>query len=136
TRAGLPMNLQINRSTELHYAESATSDLLFPNAASASELVEFYLNHRVGRVLVHANNFSRDFFDLKTGMAGAFLEKCRQYRLRIAIVVPPEPELSNRFREFISEENKRPFAHFSATEPDAIEWLTNPTVQAAIPRRQ
>src|ERR1043166_10296660 len=113
------MNLQLNRDGEVTLAEAAPDVRLFPDAGAVSDLIEFALNNRVARFLLHSSNLSAAFFDLKTGMAGEALQKWRQYRLRVAVVLSRELEVGERFKQLILEENKGPFIHFCPTEAEA-----------------
>jgi hypothetical protein len=58
-------------------------------------------------------------------MAGSVLEKCRQYRLRVAIVLNPALELGTRFRELMTEENKTSYVRFCLTFEEARDWLSS-----------
>jgi uncharacterized protein DUF4180 len=80
--------------------------------------------HEAPRLLIHAGNLSEDFFDLKTGLAGATLLKFTNYRVRVALVLPPERVTQGRFGEMAREANRRnsEFHVFTGRE-QALEWL-------------
>src|SRR5262245_22160120 len=117
------MDLQIHSYGGRRIAEGRAGLTLLPSARDVSDLIEHCFNHATRLVLLDAGNLGEDFFDLKSGMAGVVLEKCRQYRLRLAVVLPPEQELSARFRELVAEENKRPYVRFCATAQEGRDWL-------------
>ena len=75
------------------------------------------------RVLFHQENLSPDFFDLKTGLAGAVLQKCANYYIKAAAVVDFDSIQSERFKELISECNKGSQFHFYSDRSTAETWL-------------
>lgn len=79
-------------------------------------------------VLLYPENLTPRFFDLSSGEAGAILQKLRSYRLRIAVVCPPESaRVSSRFGE-ITGELAGFFRIFEAAD-DAREWLRSDTLE-------
>ena len=84
------------------------------------------LIHRLSRLLLHADNLPAGFFDLSTGVAGALLQKFRQYRIRLAVVWSPgEVTHSARFAEMAAEENKGSHFHMSEDRDTATAWLVS-----------
>jgi PadR family transcriptional regulator AphA len=77
------------------------------------------------RVLIEEKHLHPSFFDLKTGLAGAVLQKFATYYVRAAIVVDLERISSARFRELISECNKGEQVRFFGDVLQAEEWLTH-----------
>src|SRR5512146_3141120 len=120
------MKLEVLDDKGIAIAEAARDVVLLPDASAVAELIEYCFNRRVRRVLLHAANLSPEFFRLQSGMAGIVLEKCRQYRIRVAFVLDADQQIADRFRELIAEENKRPYAHFTSSADDAREWLASP----------
>jgi hypothetical protein len=78
-------------------------------------------------LLVEAQHFPPEFFDLKTGFAGELLQKLENYGIRVAAVFPTEDGYTQRFREFLGEARRRgsTFRAFSARD-DAERWLAEP----------
>lgn len=76
------------------------------------------------RLLVHAENLIEDFYDLKTGLAGAVLLKFTNYRIQVALVLPPERLSQGRFGEMAREANRRSreFRVFTDRE-QGLSWL-------------
>lgn len=89
----------------------------------ALDLVGACGEYQAHRLLLHAANLGEDFYDLKTGLAGAVLLKFSNYRIKAAIVVDPE-RMTGRFGEMAGEANRRnrDFHVFHARE-DAVKWL-------------
>lgn len=57
-------------------------------------------------IIIHENTLNRDFFDLKTKLAGEILQKFSNYRMKLAIVGDFSDVKSNSLRDFIRESNK------------------------------
>lgn len=58
------------------------------------------------RVIIHRESFSGDFFDLRTGVAGAILQKFSNYRMRLAVVGDFSDLRSKSWKDFIRESNR------------------------------
>ena len=89
-------------STKL-YHESTT---LIENL---SDFLDFIGNARysgTANVLIDSCNLTDDFFDLKSGVAGEYLQKLSNYAVRAAIVLNTVHLENPRFREMVSEANR------------------------------
>ena len=90
----------------------------------SSRIVEACLSHGIDAVLLYASNLTRAFFDLSSGEAGAILQKLRNYRVRLAVVCPPEGvRFSSRFGEMLAEERRGRWFGVFETRSAALEWL-------------
>jgi hypothetical protein len=79
--------------------------------------------NQVRGILLHAENFSPEFFDLSSGLAGSVLLKFSVYSLRVAALLKPEQVNRGKFQEFVSETNRgNQFRVFYIRE-DAAAWL-------------
>ena len=90
---------------------------------AALELVGLSWEHGTGLFLVDSALLPREFFDLRSGLAGDLTQKFSNYRLQVAAVIPPAAAPGERFREFMAETNRgRIFGLF--TDRSAAEgWL-------------
>ncbi len=75
------------------------------------------------KLLILQSNLNPDFFDLKTGLAGAILQKLVNYQVQTAFVVDPESGAQEHFREMMAEANTKNEFRFFATKEAATEWL-------------
>ncbi len=73
--------------------------------------------------LLDEKDFDPGFYDLKTGLAGAILQKAADYRARLAIVGGFTTVGSTRFRELMSESREGDLVRFAGSRTDAIAWL-------------
>ncbi len=87
------------------------------------ELVAGCIEHDATGVLIESRMLPPEFFDLRSGFAGEFLQKLVNYGLRLAAVFPNEAAYGERFREFLVEAKRgRSFRSFSE-RADAEAWL-------------
>lgn len=75
------------------------------------------------RVLLQADDLAPDFFDLRTGLAGAALLKFSNYHLKVAIAIPPERIPLGRFAEFAGETRRNREFRIWHDEQSALDWL-------------
>jgi PadR family transcriptional regulator, regulatory protein AphA len=105
------------------FLEGLATDCFLEREQHAVALVAACGEHSVHRVLLYAANFAESFFDLKSGLAGAILQKFANYHLKVALVIPSD-FIQGKFKEFILETNRgnhfRAFHH----KNDAEVWLT------------
>lgn len=75
----------------------------------ALDLVAASFEHEVDLIAIPAERFDPEFFTLSNGLAGDFLQKLVNYRLRVAIVgdLSAYTEASNALRDFVRESNRR-----------------------------
>ena len=73
---------------------------------------------------IHPANLPAAFFDLSSGIAGEYLQKWRNYRIRVAVLAPPGSITpSSRFPEMVAEEARRGHFRIFETREPAVEWL-------------
>ena len=86
----------------------------------AVELIGETLGQEAGLVVIPAERFEDDFFRLRTGVAGAFLQKFVTYGVRVAILgdISRHLEASSALRDFVYESNRGRQIWFVGTEED------------------
>jgi hypothetical protein len=57
-------------------------------------------------IIIHSGSLHKDFFDLKTGLAGDILQKFSNYRMKLAIIGDFSGYKSKNLRDFIRESNR------------------------------
>ena len=76
------------------------------------------------RLLIHKEALSDDFYNLRSGLAGAVLLKLSIYRIITAAVISPEIATQGRFGEMVLETNRRSSTFRVFSTPDEAEaWL-------------
>jgi hypothetical protein len=76
------------------------------------------------RLLQDEGALPPEFFDLSTGVVGAFVQRLTQYEIRMAGVVPDPSIHSCPFQDFAREANRNPWFRFFPSREQAIEWLS------------
>jgi len=73
---------------------------------NAQEFLETIYGLTSSDIIIHKENLTPDFFDLKTRVAGEILQKASNYRIRIGIVGDFKDMKSKSLKDFIYESNK------------------------------
>ncbi|MFF4488019.1 DUF4180 domain-containing protein [Streptomyces sp. NPDC001544] len=76
--------------------------------AAALELIGDAYGHDAELVAVPVERVADEFFRLRSGVAGAVVQKFVNYRLRLAVVgdISPHVEASTALRDFVYESNQ------------------------------
>jgi hypothetical protein len=72
------------------------------------------------RIMIHERNLHKDFFNLKTGLAGEILQKFSNYHVKLAIVGDFSKVNSMSLKDFIIESNKGNMIFFVANIDTAL----------------
>ena len=105
------------------YVECVVDGGRLDGETAALELVAGCMEAGTNRLLVHGASLPAEFFDLKTGLAGAVLLKFSNYRIRCALLLTPEQVGTGRFYEMALEANRGDELHFAYNREEAEEWL-------------
>lgn len=117
------MEYRITKLGDKKILEILPESGLVIDEASALDLVSFCGAEETDILLLYASNLSEDFYDLKTGFAGTVLLKLSNYRIRAAVVIPPEKVGSGRFYEMVLETNRRNEFTVYPTREEALRWI-------------
>lgn len=74
-------------------------------------------------LILNECDLSSDFFNLRTGLAGEFIQKCVNYRVRVAIVLSDVTIYGERFRELAFEHATHEMVRFFRAENEARAWF-------------
>jgi hypothetical protein len=74
-------------------------------------------------LLLAETDLASDFFVLQTGLAGELFQKCSQYQLYLALVVPDLSRYSPRIAELAYEHRQHRQIRFFADVESAKIWL-------------
>ena len=90
------------------------------SGADALDLIAATYEHQADLIAIPVERFDPEFFRLSNGLAGEFLQKLANYRLRVAIIgdVSAHTEASNALRDFVRESNRRKQNWFLATREE------------------
>ena len=105
-------NIAFHSAVEIHGRRillAAGSGPVLGSEANALELIGEALGAGADLIAIPAARMAPAFFSLKTGLAGAMLQKITNYRLGLAVVgeIPADALQSQPLRDFIAESNRR-----------------------------
>ncbi len=120
------MQIQYHHVSDTKIAEVLSGNIIINNAGDGLDLMGNLYYQGFDSIILHRENISPEFFDLKTGMAGEILQKFSNYRMRLAIVGDFSSYQHKSLQDFILESNKRGHVSFVGSLDEAIEKLSHP----------
>lgn len=117
------MEYQIISSQHKKFLECIPERGKISDEASTLELIGLCGGEDTDIALLYDSNFTDDFFDLKSGLAGKVLLKLSNYRIRVAAVIPSEKVGNGRFYEMVLETNRRNDFRVFSNREDALKWI-------------
>ncbi len=91
---------------------------------SVSDFLDLLVNCPTDTVVINRESLTEGFFDLKSGIAGEFLQKVSNYRKRLVILGDYRGIGSKALRDFIRESNQTGQVIFTEDLQQAIELLS------------
>jgi hypothetical protein len=74
-------------------------------------------------LILTEGDLTPEFFELRSGLAGELFQKCMNYQLRLAIVLPDPAAYGERFGELAYEHASHNMIRFVRTKAEAEAWL-------------
>jgi hypothetical protein len=74
-------------------------------------------------LILTESDVAREFFDLRSGLAGELFQKFTNYGVRVAIVLPDFEAYGERFGELANEHTSHPMIRFVRSTDEAKAWL-------------
>ena len=119
------MELTVAEESGIRIVEGPPDKQFMRKIEDATRVLEACFSHRASGALLYAPNLTERFFDLSSGEAGAILQKLRNYRIRLAVVCPPDSvRLSSMFGEMSAEESGTGYFQVFQTAEAARAWLS------------
>jgi PadR family transcriptional regulator, regulatory protein AphA len=119
------MEYQYIQNDHTSFVECLPEGGVITREADALELVGACGEYMCHRLLIHASNLSPDFYNLRTGLAGAVLLKFSNYHIQAAAVIPTEMVSQGRFGEFVLETNRGQQFRIFSDRLSAEVWLAS-----------
>lgn len=119
------MNYHIVEAKNKKYMECTNAEKKLQTEQDALDLIAAGMENDTGRLMLHEAALSPDFFNLKTGLAGAVLQKFMNYRMKTAAVVTDGQKIKGRFKELLVETNKGKDFRVFTNKAEAEDWLLN-----------
>ncbi|MBB6099693.1 hypothetical protein HNR42_003151 [Deinobacterium chartae] len=117
------MNHRIVQVGDQTYIEVTSSGTSLATEQDALDLIALSWEKGIPLLLLHRDVFTDAFFQLRSGVAGAVLQKFSNYNLKVAAIIPDRSSQHARFQELVGETSRgRTFAVFDARAA-AEAWL-------------
>lgn len=101
------MNYQNHEVNDQRYLEVLSSHPPLQNSEDCLQLlVDVYYQGAEG-LFIPTTLLPPAFFDLSTGVAGEFLQKCSNYRMRLAVIGDFGSLKKGSFKDFVTESNQK-----------------------------
>ncbi|MBP7401243.1 MAG: DUF4180 domain-containing protein [Clostridia bacterium] len=109
--------------TEPRRIEILSSDPPLDSESASMDWVALCWEHDVTRLLVHDAALGDAFYQLKTKVAGAVIQKMVNYGIRMAVVIGDTPRGTAHFHEMQREANQGPHFRVFGDVEAASRWL-------------
>jgi hypothetical protein len=118
------MKYQYHNLENSNAVEIISDEVLINSEQDALDLmVDIGYQYESKKIILHKKNISQQFFDLKTGLAGAVLQKFSNYQVQLAIIGEFGSHKSKSLDDFIYESNRNGHILFAVDIPTALEAL-------------
>ncbi|MBU1220801.1 DUF4180 domain-containing protein [Myxococcota bacterium] len=117
------MEIKIIENNSIKTAILTSNECLITNLNEALDLISNAYYQGAEKLIIKKENLIPGFFDLKTGFAGDVLQKCSNYRMKLAIIGDFSKYKSNALKAFIVECNRGNQIYFVDSEQSAKEKL-------------
>ncbi len=104
-------------------AEVTKDSVIIASTADILDIIGEINYAGYSRVIIHSDTFIKEFYDLRTGIAGDILQKFSNYRMRLAIVGDFSHITGRSWQDFIRESNRGRAVSFVTTVDEAISVL-------------
>jgi hypothetical protein len=118
------MKIETHQVNDTRIAEVISTDMVIRTIEDGSDLLGNLYYQDYDKIIVHQENITSEFFDLKTGIAGEILQKFSNYRVRLAIVGDFSQYSGKSFNAFIFESNKVGQINFVSSVSEALSKLS------------
>lgn len=118
------MEIKEHEINNTRIAEITSEQMIIKNAEDGLDLLGNLYYQDFDKIIMHTENITPDFFDLKNGIAGELLQKFSNYRVRLVIVGDFSSYTSKSIKDFIYESNNGNQVNFLTSTAEAINKLT------------
>jgi hypothetical protein len=118
------MEIKVAQIHGTEVASVKSGEAVIKDVNSALDLIAT-IQHETGahRIAINKEAVSEDFFELRTGLAGNILQKCVNYRMKLAVYGDFGAYSSKALKDFITECNRGRDFYFLPSEEEAMEAL-------------
>jgi hypothetical protein len=117
------MKIESHTINNTNIAEILSEKIIISNAEDGLDLLGSLYYQGFDKIIIHEQNITPAFFDLKNGIAGEILQKFSNYRVSLAIIGDFSPYQSKSIKDFIYESNKGKHINFLGSTAEALTKL-------------
>lgn len=119
------MNYKVVEKNDKKYILWDSSERWLCKEQDSLDIIATCMENDIYFIILKGEGLSDDFYNLRTGLAGAVLQKFMNYHVKAALVIEDEEKVKGRFREMVIEANKgNDFKVFKEIS-EAESWLLN-----------
>jgi hypothetical protein len=112
---------RFHKTNNNNIAEIIDDKLIIKEVQDILDLMADLGSQGCSSMILHENNLSGDFFDLKTKLAGEILQKFSNYHFKVAIIGDFSKYKSKSLRDFIRESNRGNLVFFAENLQSALK---------------
>lgn len=116
------MNYQITRRNNQRYIMLDTIGKLIQTEQDGLDIISICAENDTSYLLIQGERLSDDFLRLRTGLAGAILQKFTLYNIKVVVVLDKD-KAKGKFKEFLAESNKGNMFRAYTNFEEAENWL-------------
>ncbi|WP_431293015.1 DUF4180 domain-containing protein [Pedobacter sp. P26] len=117
------MKIETHTINNINIAEVISEEIIINDAADGLDLLGNLYYQGFDKIIIHKQNITPDFFDLKNVIAGEILQKFSNYRVSLAIIGDFSSYQSKSIKDFIYESNKGEHINFLGSTAEALTKL-------------
>lgn len=117
------MEIKSHTINDIKIAEVTSDEIFIRTTQDGLDLLGDCYYQGFDSIILHQQNITPDFFDLKTGIAGDILQKFSNYRMRLVIIGDFSMYTSKPLQDFIFESNKGKHINFLGSIEEALRVL-------------
>ena len=117
------MEIKEHQINSIKIAEVISNEIIIKSAEDGLALLGNLYYQGFDSIIIHEQNITSIFFDLKSGLAGEMLQKFSNYRIRLVIVGEFEACTGKSIGDFIYESNNGKLVNFLPSTTIALEKL-------------
>lgn len=117
------MQIKTHEINNIKIPEIISDEIIIQSAQDGLDLLGNLYYAGFEKLIIHKQNITADFFELRNGLAGEILQKFSNYRVRLAIVGDFSEFTSKSLNNFIYESNQNKQVNFLNSVSEALEKL-------------
>lgn len=118
------MELKIIEKNHQRFAEVLSDDVVIHTTQDALDLIAEAGYYEADGIILRETHLCREFFDLRTQVAGEILLKFSNYRVKMAVIGEFEKYTSRSLQAFIRESNRGSEIFFVPDRETAIARMS------------